>query len=157
MIQEIKSNEINQNKDFVNLHQSNKKRRFNEINTINLSRDDNTNTNIPLNRLRRIIMTTNFHSLVSDDEAQKFLNELQVRPKEDFKEFVKKYISGFISMIFLNLGEKIKSKKIEDENSKKEIEEDVKKINENLIESNMELKKCVVAVYKDREVIFLLL
>ena len=83
MIQEIKYNEINQNKEFVNLHQTNRKRRFNEINTINVSQNDNIN----INRPRRIIMTTP-PSLVTDDEAQKFIGELQTRPKEDFKEFV---------------------------------------------------------------------
>ena len=96
MIQEIKYNEINQNKDFVNLHQTNRKRRFNEINTINVAPNDTIN----INRPRRIIMT-NPTSLVTDDEAQQFIGELQSRPKEDFKEFVKKYISGLISILFI--------------------------------------------------------
>jgi hypothetical protein len=94
MIHDIKFNEINENKDFVNLHQTNRKRRFNEISTINVSQDDNINSNI--NRPRRIIMTSST-SLITDSEAQKFIGELQSRPKEEFKEFVKKYISGLIS------------------------------------------------------------
>jgi hypothetical protein len=119
MVHELNTVESNKNRDSVNFHQENKKRKFNEIGNMGVLRGatstespvhTNLNNNLTgssssnINIVRRKVLLPSSLSVYycPDEDAEKILDDtLQMKTREDIKEYLKKTLSQLISKYFL--------------------------------------------------------
>ena len=172
MVHELNTVESNKNRDSVNFHQENKKRKFNEIGNMGVLRGvtstespvhTNLNNNLTgssssnINVMRRKVLLPSSLSAYycPDEDAEKILDDtLQMKTREDIKEYLKKTLSQLISKYFLfylffRLEEK--TGKVNVPLVKSENQEEIRKINEKLIKDNGDLKKAVVSLFRSRQ------
>jgi hypothetical protein len=179
MVHEMNRNESVVNKDFVNLHSQNRKRRFNEINTpihiqsnqINHNQRQLTSNQI-INRENKteiiqdrktfqFVKNNKINETLNNNELERILIQLEkLKSRDDVKEYLKSFILQLIKKINQNDSDKIEKSTTENQNhinKTSDRQEEIKNINENLISDNVNLKKAVVTLYRKVEVIFLFL
>jgi hypothetical protein len=117
MIHDMRAEDVRKNKDFVNLHQTNRKRKFNEINSMKVDRDLNEDSNKNNNNINgsgsintniettsRKILNVKINNptptpILNDDELEKMLVEVgQMKSREEIKEYMRNKISNFMSI-----------------------------------------------------------
>jgi hypothetical protein len=113
----MNQSEIRKNKDFVNLHQESRKRRFNEIGNLEFLRDRQTNmsqnitgsnltNNITQSQtpLRRKFIIARNSPICNDEDVEKIISETsQLSSRQEIKDYLKRTISNMISKYFHNI------------------------------------------------------
>jgi hypothetical protein len=162
-------------KDFVNLHTQNRKRKFNDINYLispiqgnffqkqvqsnEISNGGNQNSELNEDRKKYLMVKKNEHKeITSNHEIEKMLIGLEkMRSRDEIKVYLKSFISNYVNKINNENSEKITNKEEANVNncsaSPCESQDEIKRINENLISDNVNLKKAVVTLYRKVEVI----
>jgi hypothetical protein len=166
MIHEFNSKQAKENKEFVNLHQHNRKRRFNDINnSFNFGRNEGEGINqggmvAPRRNLIRPKINDMGTNTISDDDLEKLLGEFdKMQSRNEIKDLLKSFFSNYISkQINFNSSDKKTNQEsspcslTSNISTNSEERDDIKKINENLINDNINLKKAVVTLYRRVEV-----
>ncbi len=104
MVHEINGAESRKNRDFVNFHTVNRKRRFDEMNSETVFSGGNVcpnpnNNNNSQNFCKRTVSFLQ-SSQVSDEEMEKILNEASLfKSREEIKEYLKKTLNNLISSL----------------------------------------------------------
>jgi len=106
MIHDINLHESKNNKDFVNLHQQNRKRRFDEINNSNISTPNEISNGIMqnINEKRKFIVPSkrSQESNLSEEDLDKLITGLdRFKNRKEMVDYLKYSISNIISKIFL--------------------------------------------------------
>jgi hypothetical protein len=169
----MNQSEIRKNKDFVNLHQESRKRRINEIGSLDFLRDRQSNmsqnitgsnltNNItqPQTPLRRKFVFTRNSPVCTDEDVEKIISETSLlSSRQEIKDYLKKTISNLISKFYLKIIES-KDKKSEDQASPKrglisDRSEELRRANEKLMEDNKDMKQALLYLFQEREKVLL--
>lgn len=151
-INSMKLDEFKNNKDHVNLHETNRKRRFEDLREEE-SKPVNPNNNLP----RKIIKVSTNQCEVPDSEIETLINEVStLTSKSEIKNYLKQKINNFINKYsqnqqnsqLTNSNQKPLSETEESKDKKQKIIQEL----ERLINDNKRLNKTVVAVYRAYEV-----
>jgi hypothetical protein len=106
MMHEIYKEENKNNKNFVNLHAVDRRRRFNDIGNVNVlkereeARPRGMTIEPPARKILRISQRKVVDDLIKDDEIERVLSDVgQLKTREDIKFYLKNKISEIIGKL----------------------------------------------------------